>query len=169
MRFEDMDVSTIASGVTTDGVRYLQLFLAEYTSIFSETVNPSCNKCLSNYLSKYKRYVMSKSNQNTSGYVLHAKYENIPLEFGSPILVNNTNITEEYAQTLLSQDEGERYFSTIPDGSEAKPKAPAKTKAPAKPKATKAKAPKEPKPAAEKEIEPLIKAEDINVNDAVIE
>lgn len=110
---------------------------------------------------------MSK-NQNTSGYVLHAKYENIPLEFGSPILVNNSNITEEYAQTLLSQDEGERYFYSIPDGAEAKPKAPAKTKESAKPKATQAKAPKETKPAAEKESEPLIKAEDLNVNDAAV-
>ncbi|MBE1615341.1 hypothetical protein IDF54_10775 [Flavobacterium sp. SaA2.13] len=51
---------------------------------------------------------------NTSKYRLHAKYENIPLEFGSPILVNNANITPEYAQKLLSRPNGERLFAHIP-------------------------------------------------------
>ncbi len=46
-------------------------------------------------------------------YRLHAKYENIPLDFGSPILVNNANITPEYAQKLL-QKNGSRYFAYIP-------------------------------------------------------
>jgi len=115
MEFQNMDINTIATGATADGVRYLQLFLSEYRSIFSEAVNPSCNKCLNNYLTKYKNYIMSKTNQNTSGYVLKAKYENMPLEFGSSILVNNTNITEEYALKLLEQDEGERFFASIPE------------------------------------------------------
>ena len=52
--------------------------------------------------------------ENTTQYRLHAKYENIPLEFGSPILVNNTNITDEYAKKLLLHKNGERYFSQIP-------------------------------------------------------
>lgn len=51
---------------------------------------------------------------NTCNYRLHAKYENIPLEFGSPILVNNGNITDEYAQKLLAHNNGQRYFSQIP-------------------------------------------------------
>ena len=52
---------------------------------------------------------------NTSQYRLHAKYENIPLAFGSPILVNNGNITEEYAQKLLQHKNGERYFAQMPE------------------------------------------------------
>ena len=52
---------------------------------------------------------------NTCKYRLHAKYENIPLEFGSPILVNNSNITDEYALKLLQHKNGERYFTTLPD------------------------------------------------------
>ena len=51
---------------------------------------------------------------NTCNYRLHAKYENIPLEFGSPILVNNGNITDEYAQKLLAHNNGERYFAQFP-------------------------------------------------------
>ena len=55
---------------------------------------------------------------NKSGYKLHAKYENIPLEFGSPVLVNNANITEEYARKLLQHEGGERYFEAVPERSE---------------------------------------------------
>jgi predicted nucleic acid-binding Zn-ribbon protein len=111
MDFKTMDINAITSGVNGDGIRYLQLFLKEYTSIFDETVNPGCNKCLNTYLNKYKLHFMKQ--ENISGYVLHLKYENIPLEFGSPILVNNGNITKEYAKKLLSQPDGERYFEVI--------------------------------------------------------
>ena len=113
MDFLNMDISTIATGIDCNGVRYLQSFLKEYTSIFQETVNPGCNKCLNTYINKYKAHFMK--NKNTSGYVLHLKYENIPLEFGSPVLVNNGNITDEYAKKLLEHPDGERYFATIPD------------------------------------------------------
>lgn len=51
---------------------------------------------------------------NTCNYRLHAKYENIPLEFGSPILVNNGNITDAFAQKLLQHKNGERYFAQMP-------------------------------------------------------
>ena len=51
---------------------------------------------------------------NTSKYRLHTKYENIPLKFGSAILVNNTNITPQYAKQLLARPNGERFFSHIP-------------------------------------------------------
>lgn len=112
MDFTQMDISTIARSVTGDGVRYLRLFLEEYTSIFNERVNPSCPKCLTAYLEKYKNHF--KSMENTTPYRLHAKYENIPLEFGSPILVNNANITTEYAKKLLQHKNGERYFAHIP-------------------------------------------------------
>lgn len=51
---------------------------------------------------------------NTSPYRLRAKYENIPLEFGSHILVNNSNITTAYALKLLEQSGGERFFAQLP-------------------------------------------------------
>jgi hypothetical protein len=113
MDFTQMDITTITHSLRGDGVRYLQLFLQEYTSIFNETVNPGCSLCLTTYLARYKNHFNTMENPNTS-YRLHAKYENIPLEFGSPILVNNSNLTDEYAQKLLSHKNGERYFSHIP-------------------------------------------------------
>lgn len=112
MDFTTMDIATVTRSVTGSGVRYLELFLKEYTSIFKERVNPACPKCLTEYLTRYKNHY--KAMANTSHYRLHAKYENIPLEFGSPILVNNSNITNEYAQQLLLHKNGERYFAQIP-------------------------------------------------------
>jgi len=114
-----MDIYTITAGIGSDGTRYLQLFLQEYTKLFKEKVNPACPKCLNEYLTRYKNYY--KEMANTCKYRLHAKYENIPLEFGSPILVNNANITEDYAKKLLEQAHGLRYFSKLPDAIKARP------------------------------------------------
>jgi hypothetical protein len=112
MDFAKMDIGTITHGKRGDGVRYLQLFLQEYTSIFNEKVNPGCPKCLTTCLNRYKNHYIEMA--NTSKYRLHAKYENIPLEFGSPILVNNATLTDEYAHILLKHKNGERYFSILP-------------------------------------------------------
>ncbi|MBF00612.1 hypothetical protein [Flavobacterium coralii] len=112
MDFTKMDISTVAHGKGGDGVRYLRLFLQEYTSLFNQKVNPGCPKCLTQYLNRYKNHF--KEMDKKPQYRLHAKYENIPLEFGSPILVNNANITPEYAQKLLQQKNGSRYFAYIP-------------------------------------------------------
>lgn len=112
MDFTTMDITTVTHSITGSGGRYLELFLQEYTSIFKEKVNPACPKCLTEYLTRYKNHY--KAMANTSHYRLHAKYENIPLEFGSPILVNNGNITDTYAQQLLQHKNGERYFAQIP-------------------------------------------------------
>jgi hypothetical protein len=125
MDFTTMDIQTIAASRGSDGTGYLQSFLQEYTKIFKEKVNPSCPRCLNDYLTRYKNYY--KEMANTCKYRLHAKYENIPLEFGSQILVNNGNITDEFAARLLEQKNGERYFALIPD-----PNAPAETEAPSK-------------------------------------
>ena len=119
MDFTTMDIATVTRNVTSSGERYLELFLKEYTSIFNEKVNPACPKCLTQYLTRYKNHY--KAMANTCNYRLHAKYENIPLEFGSPILVNNSNITTEYALKLLAHNNGQRYFSQIPKEA-AKPK-----------------------------------------------
>ncbi len=110
--FTTMDINTIATGVRGDGVRYLQLFWQEYTSIFNEKVNPGCSKCLTTCVSKYKNHFKKMASETQ--YRLKPKYENIPLEFGSAILVNNNNITEEYAKKLLARPNGERFFVHIP-------------------------------------------------------
>ncbi|QYJ68936.1 hypothetical protein [Flavobacterium litorale] len=123
MDFTTMDIRTVAQGTRGDGVRYLQLFLQQYTALFNEKVNPSCPKCLTQYLAKYKNHF--KAMADTSKYRLHAKYENIPLAFGSPILVNNTNITTEYATQLLARPNGKSLFAHIPTQAQleaAKPK-----------------------------------------------
>lgn len=112
MDFTTMDIATVTHSIMVNGVRYLELFLKEYTSIFKEKVNPACPKCLTEYLTRYKNHY--KVMANTSDYRLHAKYENIPLEFGSPVLVNNGNITNKYAQQLLLHKNGERYFAQMP-------------------------------------------------------
>ena len=107
-----MDIGTLTRSVTDEGVRYLQVFLKEYTALFPGPVNPSCPKCLNEYLSNYKNHF--KTMENPCKYRLHAKYENIPLEFGSPILVNNSNITDELAQKLLELPNSSRFFAFIP-------------------------------------------------------
>lgn len=112
MDFTTMDIATVSRSITVSGEPYLELFLKEYTSIFKEKVNPSCPKCLTRYLNRYKNHFNAMT--NTCNYRLHAKYENIPLEFGSPILVNNGNITDEYALKLLEHNNGQRYFSQRP-------------------------------------------------------
>jgi hypothetical protein len=112
MDFTTMDIYTITTGTGSDGTRYLLHFMKEYTLLFKEKVNPGCAKCLNEYLMKYKKHFAAM--ENTCQYRLHAKYENIPLEFGSAILVNNGNITDEYAQKLLEQNNGSRYFAQIP-------------------------------------------------------
>jgi hypothetical protein len=86
--------------------------LQEYTALFPGRVNPACQKCLSEYLTRYKQHYNAMA--NTCAYRLHAKYENIPLEFGSAILVNNANITDAYAQKLLDRPDGKRFFAQMP-------------------------------------------------------
>ncbi|PZR24447.1 MAG: hypothetical protein DI539_00280 [Flavobacterium psychrophilum] len=126
MDFTTMDIATVTRSVTGSGERYLELFLKEYTSIFKEKVNPSCPKCLTEYLNRYKNHFNTMA--NTCNYRLHAKYENIPLEFGSPILVNNGNITDEYAQKLLEHNNGQRYFSQMPKQAKTETSKPKRSK-----------------------------------------
>lgn len=121
MDFTTMDISTITTGKTGDGVRYLELFLQEYTRTFNESVNAGCSKCIQSYITKYQNKM--KESENTSAYRLQPKYENIPLEFGSAVLVNNGNITDEYAKKLLkSHPRGEELFAKMPEA-KVEPKA----------------------------------------------
>lgn len=117
MDFSTMDIATLTHSVTGEGVRYLELFLKEYLSLFGGPLNPQCPACLTEYLNRYKNHYKQMDTPTTK-YRLHAKYENIPLEFGSPILVNNGNLTEEYAQKLLEQPDGQRFFAVLPQKKE---------------------------------------------------
>lgn len=119
MDFINMDIATLTRSISGKGVRYLELFLREYTAIFPGPVNPSCPICINQYLNKYKKH--HKAMANTCNYRLHAKYENIQLQFGSPILVNNDNITDDMAEILLARPNGARFFAQFPEGMEAPP------------------------------------------------
>ena len=52
--------------------------------------------------------------KNNSQYRLKEKYNGIPLNFGSPILVNNSNLTDEYALELLKNHTAEAIFDKFP-------------------------------------------------------
>lgn len=110
--WEGYDIGQIIGGVSPDGTRFLKLFLQDYTALFSEVVNPSCSKCLNNYLQKYKSKKFEM--QNTSQYRLKEKYNGLPLNFGSAVLVNNSNLTDEYALELLQRFEAETIFDVFP-------------------------------------------------------
>lgn len=122
MDFLNMDAGTIEQGVNADGTRYLSLFLKEFQSIFNETVNPGCNKCITQYLERYKKHFNMKTvNDKSGGYKLFEKYEGIPLDgFGSQTFVTNANLTPEYAKVLLGHENGERYFEAMPEDTATK-------------------------------------------------
>jgi hypothetical protein len=112
--WHEMDFESITSGQNASGVSFLKLFLTDYCSIFNETeVNVSCGKCLNNaYLRMKKKFSIMKNPE--CGYKLKPKFENIPLQFGSSIFVNNQNITKEYAEILLQRKNGLDLFEIIP-------------------------------------------------------
>jgi len=99
----ELDTKDIVSKVTTDGVKYLELFLQDYTKAFNKKVNAGCGKCIAEYLKEYKKKY--RIMENKSNFRLHKKREGVQLEFGSGIHVTNSNITDEYAMKLL-----ERYY-----------------------------------------------------------
>lgn len=97
----ELDTKDIVSKVTTDGVKYLELFLQDYTKAFNKKVNAGCGKCIAEYLKEYKQKY--RIMENKSNFRLHKKREGIQLEFGSGIHVTNSNITDEYAMKLLKR------------------------------------------------------------------
>lgn len=88
-------------------------FLTDYKKEFNvENVNPSCANCLQSYLNDFKKKYKV---MNKSGYVLKEKYQGIQLEFGSSVMVNNTNITKEWAKNLIKNHPlGADLFDVIP-------------------------------------------------------
>jgi len=98
----DMNFEQVISGKTADNTRYLQLFLSDYYREFNNTtLNASCNKCIKDYLRKYK--LKFNNMDNNCDYVLHSKRQGLQLEFGSSVFVNNINITNEYALRLIER------------------------------------------------------------------
>jgi len=97
----ELNTIDIVSKVTADGVKYLELFLQDYSKLFNKKVVPSCNNCINEYLKEYKENFKVMSND--CKYKLHKKREGIQLEFGSNVHVTNVNITDEYAEKLIER------------------------------------------------------------------
>ena len=118
-KWELYNLENIIGGKTTDNIPLLKLFLQDYSKLFhTTTLNASCQKCLQDYLNNYKNKINKMQNPNTSQYRLKEKYNNIPLEFGSNIFVNNNNITDKYAEKLLERYNAEKIFDVYPQPTE---------------------------------------------------
>ena len=116
-KWENLNINYIIGGKTPDGVALLKLFLTDYQNLFSTKVNPSCSKCLQNYLSNYKNKIYTMENPNTSNYRLKPKYNNIALRAfgeGYNVNINNNNITDETALILLERFPAEKIFEKFP-------------------------------------------------------
>ena len=115
IQFEFLDADAVLSKVTPNGVRYLEIFLNEYEELTGEKdINAGCNRCIANYLTTFKTIKFKMKNINKSKYVLKEKYNNIPLEFGSNIFVNNQNLTDKYAKKLLEVYSKDQIFEEYP-------------------------------------------------------
>ena len=115
IQFEFLDADAVLSNVTPNGVRYLEIFLNEYEELTGEKeLNAGCKRCIANYLTTFKTIKFKMKNTNKTQYVLKEKYNNIPLEFGSNIFVNNQNLTDKYAKKLLEVFEKDQIFEAYP-------------------------------------------------------
>lgn len=112
-----IDKVSIFKGKDENGNRYLTQFLIDYKKIFQpKEINAGCERCLEEYYQKIINHLQMGKTENTSGFVLKAKYNGIPLEFGSPVLVTNANITKEYGEKLLKNHQrGKELFDKIPE------------------------------------------------------
>ena len=116
-KWELYNLENIVGGKTSDNISFLKLFLLDYQKLFSTKVNPSCNRCLQNYLHNYKQKIFKMENPNTSQYRLKPKYNNIALRAfgeGYNVNINNNNITDETAIILLERFNAEKIFEKFP-------------------------------------------------------
>ena len=120
MNWLEVDQVSVLTGKDSNGNRYLSQFLKEYKEVFNrETINAGCQKCLVNYYLKFIKYLhtMPTPKQPTE-YRLKAKYNGIPLSFGSPVQVDNNNMTDAYGNQLLeNHPKGADLFDAVPDTS----------------------------------------------------
>jgi hypothetical protein len=97
----EIGIDSILTNKDSEGVRYLQHFLKDYSDLTSSQVNAGCNKCIAKY---YINYINLLSDmENDCKYRLHKKREGLPLAFGSNIRVTNRNITDQYAKKLIKR------------------------------------------------------------------
>jgi hypothetical protein len=102
LNWTDKTLEQIVGGKNPDGSSMLVSFLKYYSEVSGvKVLNAGCSKCLQQYYKDLKQKHIMKNNKST--YRLHAKFNNIPLRFGSSIFVNNENITDELAEALVSR------------------------------------------------------------------
>lgn len=126
MNWLNLNKETIFKGKDEEGNRYLSQFLSDYKEVFKPAeINAGCTNCLNNYYHEMIKHlnIMATQNQNkNSGYLLKAKYEGIPMAFGSRKLVYNHNLTDEIAKKMIEKHpKGKDLFQVIPEAKEAKP------------------------------------------------
>lgn len=108
----------VKTGTDENGNRLLSQFAADYKSVFNNDICPNCKSFNTNY-QKFLTHTKTMEKVNNSGYVLKKKYENIPLKFGSSIYLNNQNLTDKHAKTLLeNHPRGKDLFDVIPTGTQ---------------------------------------------------
>jgi hypothetical protein len=116
MLWQDLTTEQIIGGKTPDGVRYLKLFLADYSRTFNvDNLCGSCNNLIAEYHKKYT--IKMKAKDNTCQYRLLDKYNGIALEPCSNVRVNNGNITDELGAQLMA-NKGARIFAKFPTQTE---------------------------------------------------
>ena len=117
MDWLSVDKDTVFNGSDAHGNRYLNQFLADYERIFDlKDLNAGCKNCLNNYYSNLIKHLNMGNTTESKAYQLKEKYNGIPLKFGSPVLVNNGNITKEYAEELIkNHPRGIDLFDVLPD------------------------------------------------------
>ncbi|PHQ27702.1 hypothetical protein [Leeuwenhoekiella nanhaiensis] len=116
--WREIDKTTILTGTDENGNRYLSRFLKEYQQTFQpDMINAGCQRCLDDYYNNFIKYLNTMGTaKNDSGYILKAKYEGIPLEFGSQTFVRNSTITKKQGDFLLKNHKrGEELFEQIPE------------------------------------------------------
>lgn len=119
-RWLKIDKATIFTGNDENGNRYLSQFLKDYQQTFNpDLINAGCQRCLEDYYHKFTKYLSTMSKDTKTEYKLKAKYEGIPLAFGSRTQVYNSNLTDEMAEELLkTHPRGKELFEVIPEKKE---------------------------------------------------
>lgn len=103
MDWQNIGLDLTLTGKDSKGERYLKQFLKDYTALTNEVVNAQCVKCLITYWNKYIN--LTTMSESKSKYKLHLKRQGLQLKFGSAVFVDNNNITDEYAEALISRFE----------------------------------------------------------------
>lgn len=112
-----LDKETILNGNDENGNRYLNQFLKDYQETFHpDTINAGCSKCLDGYYSKLMKHLNTMGEVEKTQYKLKAKYNGIPLEFGSSVHVSNANLTDALAKKLIkNHPKGKELFEVVPE------------------------------------------------------